>query len=278
MKNLFLFCIIMVSAMISAQPFTLKSAGEAKEFTLTLYYGSEGKGAFVRYSGKKDIIPLQIKSFKIDKEGRNDGEPDIYYYIWNEMIGGKVNGVYRFEIMNHTASNISYTRGKDNRKFKLEMVEDEKYDGSDKYLLHGAVLAFNHFYNNHFTIDYPDGKKTAIELPSPDTPSFARQSIVADYNFDGYEDIAFSVPDEGMGVYRIFDIYLYNPGIKRFERLKEPDYSRSSCSCLCDVAVEKEKKLLKTGCRGGARWHQDIYRFGKKGILEWVATKEQTEE
>ncbi|TZF95310.1 hypothetical protein FW781_15590 [Chryseobacterium panacisoli] len=279
MKKLLLFCIIMISDVYFAQPFTLKSTGEAKEFRLTLYYGAQGKGAFVQYTGKKEIIPLQVKSFRVDTDGRNDGQPDIEYYIWNEMIEGKINGVYRFEIMHHQTSNISYTRGKDNRKFTLEMVEDEKkYDGNGKYLLHGALLSFNHFYNNHFTITYPDGKTTTIELSAPDKPSFVRQSIIEDYNFDGYDDIAFSVPDDGMGVYRMFDVYLYNTGSKRFEKLKEPDYSRSSCSCLCDVTIEKDKKLLKTGCRGGARWHQDIYRFGKKGTLEWVATKEQTEE
>ena len=278
MKNLFLCCFMLFSVLILAQPFTLKSVGEAKEFRLKLYYGSHGKGAFVQYSGKKEIIPLQVKSFKVDTERRRDGEPDINYYVWNEMIGGKINGVYTLEMIDDSTSNITYTRAKDGRKFTMEMVEGEKYDGSDKYLLHDAVLAFNHSYNNHFTIAYPDGKKTAIELQSPDQPSFARQSIIEDYNFDGYDDIAFSVPDEGMGVYRIFDIYLYNPQSKRFEKLKEPDYSHSSCSCLCDVTVDKEKKLLTTGCRGGARWHQDLYRFGKKGNLEWISTEEQKED
>ncbi|CAI8901551.1 VCBS repeat-containing protein [Chryseobacterium sp. IT-36CA2] len=278
MKNLFLFYLIMISALVSAQPFTLKSVGEVKEFRLKIYYGAQGKGAFVQYSGKKEIIPLQIKSFKVDTDRRRDGEPDINYYVWNEMIGGKINGVYTLEMIDDSASNITYTRAKDGRKFTLEMVEGEKYDGSDKYLLHDAVLAFNHSYNNHFTIAYPDGKKTAIELPSPDKPSFARQSIIEDYNFDGYDDIAFSVPDEGMGVYRTFDIYLYNPQSKHFEKLKEPDYSHSSCSCLCDVTVDKKKKLLTMGCRGGARWHLDIYRYGKNGNLEWISTKEQTEE
>ncbi|UTX48364.1 hypothetical protein [Chryseobacterium sp. MA9] len=53
----------------------------------------------------------------------------------------------------------------------------------------------------------------------------------------------YSVPDDGMGVYRMFDVYLYNPQSKRFEKLKEPDYSRSSCSCLCNVTVEKDKNF-----------------------------------
>jgi hypothetical protein len=277
-KKLFLWCIVLISAVIDAQPFTLRSAGEAKEFRLTLYYGTEGKGAFVQYSGQKGIIPLQIKNYKVDKSGRDEGQPDIYYYTWNEIIDGKVNGVYEFALMNHQALNISYTRKKDNRYFKLEMIDDDQYDGSDRYLLHGVMLSFNHYYNNHFLIGYPDGKKMNIELPAPDRPSYARQSVISDYNFDGYDDISFSVPDDGMGVYRIFSIYLYNPERKRFEKLKEPDYSRSACSCLCDVSVEKDKKLLKTACRGGARWHQDTYRFDANGTLKWMATKKDPEE
>ncbi len=278
LKNLFLSWLILFSVVLSAQPFTLKSVGEVKEFRLKLYYGTRGKGAFVQYAGKKGIIPLQIKSFKADHSGRNEGQPDIEYYVWNEITDGKINGVYTLEMMHHSASNSTYTRAKDGRKFKLEMIEDKQYDGSDQYLLHGAVLAFNHFYHHHFTITYPDGKKTAIELPAPDKPSFARQSIIEDYNFDGYEDIAFSVPDDGMGVYSLFDIYLYNPESKRFEKLREPDYSHSSCSCLCNVSVDQAKKLLMTGCRGGARWHQDLYHFGKNGTLQWISMKEQTEE
>ncbi|MDR6485588.1 hypothetical protein J2799_000073 [Chryseobacterium vietnamense] len=278
MKKLLLVCMTLFSVAIYAQPFTLKSVGEAKEFRLKLYYGTQGKGAFVQYSGKKEIIPLQIKSFKVDNSGRSDGQPDINYYVWNEVIDGKVTGIYTFEMMHHTASNITYTRTKDNRKFKMEIEDEKKYDGGNQYLLHDVILTFNHFYNNHLIITYPDGKKTATELPAPDTPSFARQSIIEDYNFDGYDDIAFSVPDDGMGVYRMFEIYLYYPQSKRFEKLKEPDYSHSSCSCLCDVTVEKDKKLLITGCRGGARWHQDVFRFSKKGNLEWISTRENTDE
>lgn len=261
--------------MASAQPFTLKSVGEAKEFRLTLYYGTGGKGAFVQYSGQKGIIPLQVKSYKVDRSLRDEGQPDIYYYTWNEIIDGKVNGVYEFALMHHQALNISYTRIKDNRRFKLEMTDDDIYDGNVRYLLNGAMLSFNHSSHDHFFINYPDGKKTDVELPAPDKPSFTRQSVIEDYNFDGYDDISFSVPDDGMGVYMMFSIYLYNPKSKRFEKLEEPDYSRASCSCLCDVTIEKDKKLLKTGCRGGARWHQDIYRFDKNGVLKWMKTKEQ---
>ncbi|ULT41228.1 hypothetical protein KRR40_42165 [Niabella defluvii] len=47
-------------------------------------------------------------------------------------------------------------------------------------------------------------------------PGGARQSYIADYNFDGYDDVAFSVADAGMGVYRQFTIYLYNPDTNSF--------------------------------------------------------------
>lgn len=39
---------------------------------------------------------------------------------------------------------------------------------------------------------------------------------IADYNFNGFDNVAFSIPDAGMGVYRTFSIYLYNPKSKRF--------------------------------------------------------------
>lgn len=281
MEKFLFICILMIwSSFFKAQPFTFKSIGEAKEFRMTLYYGIHGKGAFVQYAGKKGIIPLTVKSYKSDISGRSDGQPDIKYYIWDEIIDGKVNGTYQISEMLRTIEDVTYIRKKDGRQFRFELVDEknEKYDGSDQYLLYGALVSFNHFYNDRLIIDYPDGKKINTELMSIENPNSARQSIIEDYNFDGYDDLAFSVPDAGMGVYRMFSIYLYNPKIKRFEKLNEPDYSKSNCSCLCDVTVNKKTKLLQTGCRGGASWHQDIYRFDEKGRLKWSASKELKEE
>lgn len=263
-----------------SQPITLKSVDEIKEFRLMLHYGNGGKGAFVQYEGKKDIIPLQVKSYKLDTLGRKDNQPDHHYFVWNEIVGGKINGTYQMEQIRNYIDNAFYRRERDWKSFPLELADgnDNNPYGNDKYLLHGALISFNHFHNGNLLIEYPDGKKMTAELPFPDSPDATMQSIIEDYNFDGYDDLAFTVPDAGMGVYSMFTIYLYNPKKKRFEKLEEPDYSKSSCSCLCDVSVNIEKKMLQTGCRGGAAWHYDSYRFDRNGILRWNSSEETTGE
>ena len=278
MKKLLLICIVIMSFVIKAQPFTLHSVGEPKEFSLQIYYGRAGRGAFVQYKGEKGIIPLQIKSVTIDSTGRSDGQPDFTSYVWDEMADGKVNGTYRLTEGLRQISDVSYERKKDGRKFKLAMTENKKdtYDGINKYFLNRVMISFNHFYNDELSFKYADGTYFKTVLPSIDNADAARQSIIDD-NFDGYDDVPFSIPDAGMGVYRTFNIWLYNPVNKRFEELIEPDYSQSQCSCLCDVSIDKSKKLLNTGCRGGARWWQDTYRFSKNGTLKWVHSKDETE-
>jgi len=281
MKKLFLFlATVMHAAILYSQPITLKSVDEVKEFRLMLCYGNGGKGAFVQYEGKKGIIPLIVKSYILDTIGRKNNQPDHHYFEWDEIIDGKVSGTYKMLQIQNIIADASYRRIKDWKKFTLELADDddEKPDGNDKYLLHGALISFNHFYNSNLLIEYPDGKKMTAVLPFPDNPDAAMQSIIEDYNFDGYDDLAFTIPDAGMGVYSMFTIYLYNHKKKRFEKLQEPDYSKSSCSCLCDVSVNNEKKILQTGCRGGAAWHQDSYSFDKNGILKWNSSEEHNGE
>lgn len=279
MKKLFLlFAAVFSTVILHAQPLSLKSVDADKEFRLMLYYGNAGKGAFVQYEGKKDIIPLRVKSYILDTLQVHNNQPARHYFVWDEMVNGKVKGTYKLMQMNNIIDDAMYI-SENRRYFQLDLTEvhDEKEDGNDKYLLHDALISFNHFYNNNLLIEYPDGKKMTAELPFPDSPDAVQQSIIEDYNFDGYDDLAFAIPDAGMGVYHTFTIYLYNPKKKRFEKLKEPDYSQSGCSCLCDVYVNKEKKLLQSSCRGGASWHQDLYRFDKNGILKWMRTRDLEE-
>ncbi|PIF44723.1 hypothetical protein CLU96_1717 [Chryseobacterium sp. 52] len=280
MKKLFLLIVSTIfGILMHAQPITLKYATEMKELRLKLYYGNGGKGAFIQYEGKKEIIPLKVNSYRLDTISQGPDQPAHHYFVWDEMVNGKLNGTYKMMQMQNVIVDPSYIRIRDFMHFNLELVEEEGGpDGDDKYLLHGAMISFNHFYNNKLLIEYPDGKKMSAELPFPDSPDAAMQSFIEDYNFDGYDDLAFTIPDAGMGVYNMFTIYLYNPKTKRFNQLKEPDYSKSGCSCLCDVLTNKEKKLLQTGCRGGASWHQDLYRFDKTGILRWVRSRELGED
>ncbi len=114
---------------------------------------------------------------------------------------------------------------------------------------------------------------SVLILPEIIQPGGARQSHIADYNFDGYDDVGFSVADAGMGVYQQYTIYLYNPQYHQFYPLEEPEYTEKvKCSCFCDVALDEKKKELRTSCRGGARWWHDIWRF-TNGKLEWVSSE-----
>lgn len=255
-----------------AQPFDVKSVGEAKTFRLRIYFGTKGKGAFVQYQGQKGIIPLQVKSRTVDSTERKNGQPDFTTYVWNEVINGKVTGSYGLTAGLRQILDIWYWRKKDGKRFTLESTAEksDSYDGEDKYLLHGALLSFHHIKHGQLSITYPEGRKKVMQLPDFDQPNHARQSIIADYNFDGYDDVAFSIPDAGMGVYRIFSIWLYQPKSRQFEKLADPDYSRSNCTELCDVRIDSKKKLLFTACRGGASWWQDVYRFNSQHKLVWV--------
>lgn len=261
-----------------AQPFSLQSVNEAKQFRLTLYFGTNGKGAFVQYAGQVGVIELRIKSCTVDSAVIKNEQPAATVYQWDEIIDGKITGSYGLTEKMGTASDVWYKRSKDGKRFSLEQAAQKKgvVDFKDKLLLHGALLSFSYDTDNLLTIDYFNRKTVSLHLPEFDSPNAARQAHIEDYNFDGYDDIGFSIPDAGMGVYRIFAIWLYDPATKRFEKLQDPDYSKSHCSELCDVTINKTKKLLYTACRGGANWWQDVYRFVNGKKLVWVQSNKTT--
>ncbi len=102
-----------------AQPFLLKSRTKPA-FSLKVYYGSKGKGAFVQYSGQKGIIPLRLKSYKRYSTDQEYGQPDEQVYVWNEMVNGKISGTYSLREGLRYVTDAWYLRGRDNRKFDLE--------------------------------------------------------------------------------------------------------------------------------------------------------------
>ncbi|MCD0488974.1 hypothetical protein LPB86_12105 [Pedobacter sp. MC2016-14] len=271
-KFLFVTFLTFMMSNANAQPFTLKSVGIAKEFRLKIYFGAEGKGAFVQYVGQKGIIPLRIKKYAVDSSERESGQPDFTTYVWDEVINGITTGSYGLTEGLRELTDIWYLRKKDGKRFLLQYVDEKPgaYSGDDSYLLHGVLLSFNHIKNNQLSFEYPGGTKKVVSLPDFDSPDYGRQGTIADYNFDGYDDVAFSIPDAGMGVYRTFSIWLYNAKSKRFEQLREPNDPRAKCSELCNVAIDKEKKLLFSSCRGAATWWKDVYRFGPDNKLVWI--------
>jgi hypothetical protein len=92
---------------------------------------------------------------------------------------------------------------------------------------------------------------------------------VNDYNFDGFTDFAAFHTDDGMGVYTIYQIFIFNPKTKNFDTLKFPTNFNPKCDMFCDVKVDKTKQTLSSSCRGGAKTHTDIWKFDptKKLIL-----------
>lgn len=90
-----------------------------------------------------------------------------------------------------------------------------------------------------------------------------------DYNFDGFTDFASFHTDDGMGVYSIYQIFIFNPQTQQFDLLEFPTNFNPKCDMFCDVKVDKTKKTLTSSCRGGARTHNDIWKYdhNKKLIL-----------
>jgi len=270
-KLLFLIILTLLFSRLTAQPFSLKSTGPTKAFHLNIYYGTEGKGAFVQYRGQQGIIPLKLKSRVLQSNAKDKTEPSKITYVWDELVGGKVTGSYGLTQEAEKLSKVWYIRNKDAKLFKLENAPEQEGDsGHDKYLLHGVLISFYHSTNELLSFRYPDGSAQSHHLPEFDLPDPVRQGILADYNFDGYDDVAFSIPDAGMGVYRTFSIYLYNPESKHFQQLAEPNDSKANCSGFCDVTLDRKNKLLMTSCRGAATWWKDAYRFTSGNKLVWL--------
>jgi len=90
---------------------------------------------------------------------------------------------------------------------------------------------------------------------------------VNDFNFDGFTDFASFHTDDGMGVYIIYEIFIFNPKTKQFDRLNFPPNFSPKCDMFCDVKIDKIKKTLTSSCRGGARNHSDVWKYDKNKKL-----------
>lgn len=90
---------------------------------------------------------------------------------------------------------------------------------------------------------------------------------VADYNFDGYQDFACYRTDDGMGVYTIYQIFLYERINEQFKLLQIPSVYNPNCDEFCDIKIDKKNKTMQSSCRAGARWHVDIWKFDKNNKL-----------
>jgi hypothetical protein len=276
-----IIAIIMVLLMTydraTAQPFLLTSVDEVKAFRLKIYYGTDGKGAFVQYQGHQEAVSLKLKNRAEQGSKKDNDMPLRVTYVWDELVGGKVTGSYGLTQDADKLSDVWYRRNKDGKHFRLASVANQpgSNKGVDKYLLHGVLITFYHTTDQRLTFSYHDAGTQTLQLPGFDHPDPLRTGSIADYNFDGYDDVAFSIPDAGMGVYRTFNIFLYDSKTKRFQELAEPGDPRSNCSGLCNVRLDPKSKLLFTSCRGAATWWKDVYKFSKWNKLVWVSSEKQ---
>ncbi|WP_091494410.1 XAC2610-related protein [Flavobacterium phragmitis] len=103
-----------------------------------------------------------------------------------------------------------------------------------------------------------------LEASITDKPSHLE---INDYNFDGFTDFAVYHTDDGMGVYTIYQIFIFNPKNKQFESLKFPSNFNPQCDMFCDIKVDKTKKTLTSSCRGGAKFHTDFWKYDKNKKL-----------
>ncbi|RZJ82165.1 MAG: hypothetical protein EOO47_01620 [Flavobacterium sp.] len=250
----------------------LKSVGTQRPIYLEMGYTLD-KGAFVWYKGQNEPIPLKIKSLTIDSSEKEAGQPNFTTYKWTEVYKGKAIGEYGFIEWPRHVDGFYYKRYSDGKVFNFEIYHEGTYDGKSMALVQNVQFHFYSFYRDSLSIVYPNGGKQQMELsPLPENRSQARYLYVQDYNFDGVDDIAFSVTD-GEGLVVVFDVFIYNKTTKKFNRLLTPA-GADDCGYLTNLELDKEKKQLSTTCKSGASWLGYTYKFNKLGKLVLVKGEE----
>jgi hypothetical protein len=156
--------------------------------------------------------------------------------------------------ISYSQNNISFTQ-KDNSKIKVSYKYS--FESSDIEEL-GQTIEIKNSQTTQTQII------NNIEVSITGKPS---KLEINDYNFDGFTDFASFHTDDGMGVYTIYQIFIYNPKTKKFDSLKFPSNFKPKCDMFCDVKIDKIKKTLSSSCRGGARNHTDTWKYDRNKNL-----------
>ncbi|MEO8534709.1 MAG: hypothetical protein ABI441_13210 [Flavobacterium sp.] len=148
--------------------------------------------------------------------------------------------------------------------FHCYSQQNFEFDQKDKTQIKISVI------NSFEKLEISNSKNTEIQIIDTIEISITDKEthlVMEDYNFDGYKDFAVYRPDDGMGVYMIYQIFIYNPVNNQFKELKISLKYNPECDGFCDVQINKKKKTLQSSCRGGARWHTDTWKFDKNKNL-----------
>jgi hypothetical protein len=115
----------------------------------------------------------------------------------------------------------------------------------------------------NYRLQQPDG--SWMELQIPEANETEPRFEVADYDFDGHDDLGVRMA-AGM-VNQVYNLYLYRPAQRRFELLPMPEtlIDRINCSSFSGLARKVEERALYSNCRSGPRWYYDAFRFDAQG-------------
>ena len=158
--------------------------------------------------------------------------------------------------ISYSQNTISFLQ-KNNSKIKVTFIAKNNEDEEQKLEIRNSGTGQTQIINNVETSI--TGKKSILEIN--------------DYNFDGFTDFASFHTDDGMGVYTIYQIFIFNPKTKKFDPLKFPSNYNPKCDMFCDIKIDKIKKTLTSSCRGGARNHVDTWKYDKNKKLILAKTE-----
>lgn len=86
----------------------------------------------------------------------------------------------------------------------------------------------------------------------------------ADYDFDGYQDLA-SRASTGQ-VNEAVVVHVFDPGRGAFRELVAPAVPPASCEGFWSLTTDAASRSLTSTCRGGPMWYSDVYRYHDKRL------------
>ncbi len=96
-------------------------------------------------------------------------------------------------------------------------------------------------------------------VPEPDWMVGPGVSVlVADWNFDGFADLAVPVTDGYGGVNYFYDLYVFAPSRSRFEVMSFPNGGQ-----LCNPELRTDTRTIETDCKSGPKWYAEDFRFSR---------------
>lgn len=259
--------LIIIPESSTAQPFKFKTKEGVNPIALQLSWHNEGKGAAILYNGKNEPVMLKVKSYQKDTSDSAVGAQSEERFIWEEITKGRATGEFSVKMRDSTLYDMSYIRYSDRKKTDFDYIPDTtKYNVKSVAILHGVQFEFFSFYKQDLTLSYEDGESRRITLEEcpEDKPRYCE---IADFNFDGIDDIGFVFTDE-TGLNLIYNIFIYNPLSKKFAPLILPDLEEDKFRIL-NPKFNATDKSLTVSYKSGPSWNSYLYKFGKNDQLKF---------